>query len=80
MNPYTLAWILLLLFGLINLGMAWSFLRPRNRLNLMWLPGGAVALSYLLFALFPGALTLLAFPILQTLAFQALLRLTTSHK
>lgn len=80
MNTYTLAWALLLLFGGINLGMAWFFLRPRNRLNLMWIPGGAVALSYLLFALFPGALTLLAFPILQTLAFQALLRTIAPRK
>ncbi len=75
MNTFVLAWILLLLFALINNYIVYRLLRQRGRGELMWISLLATLVPIALFALWPGAFTLMAFPLLQSLGLLAIVRL-----
>lgn len=75
MNTFALAWILLLAFTLFNTYAVYRLLKPRSRMDLLWIPIASSAIPIVLFALWPGAFTLLAFPLLQSAGFWLLFRL-----
>lgn len=78
MNTFAIAWILLLGFAFFNNFTIYRMLRQRGRVELLWIPLVATLIPILLFALWPGALTLLAFPVLQSFGFWWLFRRLSS--
>ncbi|RDI96033.1 hypothetical protein DV704_03705 [Meiothermus sp. QL-1] len=75
MNTLVLAWILLLAFAFLNNYIVYRLLRERQRTELMWISTVATVVPIGLFALWPGALTLMSFPLLQSLGMLLILRL-----
>jgi hypothetical protein len=73
MSTLAVAWFLLLAFSALNLYAAYRLLKARNLTNLMWIPLVGTVIPILLFAWRPGGLTLLSFPVLQSLAFYLLI-------
>lgn len=63
-----IGWILLLGFSALNLYNAWKLLEPKNRTDLIWLPALASVIALVLMIFWPF-LGLIAFVLLQTLAF-----------
>ncbi|MCS7057266.1 MAG: hypothetical protein NZ849_01775 [Meiothermus sp.] len=74
MSTFVLAWILLILFSLLNNFVLYRLLRERGRTELMWVGVVATVVPVGLFALWPGALTLMSFPLLQSLGMLLVLR------
>lgn len=75
MSTFVLAWILLLVFAAFNNYIIYRLLRERNRTDLMWISVVATVIPVTLFALWPGALTLMAFPLLQSIGMLLIMRL-----
>lgn len=73
MSTIAVAWFLLLAFSAFNLYAAYRLLKARNLTNLMWIPLVGTLIPILLFAWRPGGLTLLSFPVLQSIAFYVLI-------
>lgn len=81
MSTFVAAWIMLILFSLFNNFIVWRMLSLRKRTDMMWIFVVATAVPVGAFALFPSTATLLAFPIVQTVAMFVLLkRLQNSQK
>ncbi|MDX2007743.1 MAG: hypothetical protein SFU83_21095 [Meiothermus sp.] len=81
MSTFVAAWIMLILFSLFNNFVVWRMLSLRGRTDMMWIFVVATAVPVGAFALFPSTGTLLAFPIVQTIAmFLLLKRLQNSQK
>ncbi|MCX7783666.1 MAG: hypothetical protein N2318_08485 [Meiothermus sp.] len=75
MNTFVLAWVLLLVFAVFNNYIIYRLLRERNRTDLMWIGVVATVVPVALFALWPGAITLMSFPLLQSVAMLLIMRL-----
>lgn len=75
MSTFVLAWIMLILFAFFNNFVVWRMLSMRKRTDLMWISVLATALPIGAFAILPSTATLLAFPVIQTIAMFILLRL-----
>jgi hypothetical protein len=75
MNTFVLAWVLLLVFAAFNNYFIYRLLRERNRTDLMWVGIVATVVPVALFALWPGALTLMSFPLLQSVGMLVIMRL-----
>lgn len=75
MSTFVLAWILLLVFAAFNNYIIYRLLRERNRTDLMWIGVVATVIPVALFALWPGALTLMSFPLLQSIGTLLIMRL-----
>ncbi len=75
MNTFVLAWILLLVFAAFNNYIIYRLLRERNRTDLMWIGVVATVVPVALFALWPGAITLMSFPLLQSVGMLVIMRL-----
>ncbi len=75
MSTFVLAWILLLVFAAFNNYIIYRLLRERNRTDLMWISVVATVIPVALFALWPGALTLMSFPLLQSIGMLLIMRL-----
>ncbi len=75
MSTFVLAWVLLL-FSLLNNLVLYRLLRERGRTELMWIGVVATAVPVGLFALWPGAFTLISFPLFQSLGMLLVLRLS----
>lgn len=73
MSTIAVAWFLLLAFSAFNLYTAYRLLKVRNLTQLLWIPLVGTAIPILLFAWKPGGLTLLSFPVLQSIAFYLLI-------
>ncbi|RIH84399.1 hypothetical protein [Calidithermus roseus] len=73
MSTIAVAWFLLLAFSAFNLYAAYRLLKARKLTNLMWIPLVGTVIPILLFAWRPGGLTLLSFPVLQSIAFYVLI-------
>jgi hypothetical protein len=80
MSTFVIAWILLLGFALFNNYTIYRMLSQRGRMSLFWIPVVATLIPIVLFALWPGAFTLLAFPVLQSFGFWLLFRLLSSPR
>ncbi len=75
MNTFVLAWVLLLVFAVFNNYIIYRLLRDRNRTDLMWIGIVATVVPVGLFALWPGALTLMSFPLIQSVGMLIIMRL-----
>lgn len=75
MNTFVLAWVLLLVFAVFNNYIIYRLLRERNRTDLMWIGVVATVVPVALFALWPGAITLMSFPLLQSVGMLIIMRL-----
>ncbi|MCX8088643.1 MAG: hypothetical protein ACK40N_03130 [Meiothermus ruber] len=75
MSTFVLAWLLLLVFAAFNNYIIYRLLRERNRTDLMWIGVVATVIPVALFALWPGALTLMSFPLLQSIGMLLIMRL-----
>lgn len=75
MNTFVLAWILLIAFAAFNNYAIYRLLKSRSRTNLMWVSVVATVIPVLLFALWPGAFTLMSFPLIQSVAMLGLIRM-----
>jgi len=75
MNTLVLAWLMLLVFSAFNNYIVYRLLRERNRTELMWISVIATILPVGLFALWPGALTLMSFPLIQSIGMLLIMRL-----
>lgn len=75
MNTFVLAWVLLLVFAAFNNYIIYRLLRERNRTDLMWIGVVATVVPVALFALWPGAITLMSFPLLQSVGMLVIMRL-----
>lgn len=75
MSTFVLAWILLLVFAAFNNYVIYRLLRERNRTDLMWIGVVTTVIPVALFALWPGALTLMSFPLLQSIGMLLIMRL-----
>lgn len=75
MNTFVLAWGLLLVFAVFNNYIIYRLLRERNRTDLMWIGVVATVVPVALFALWPGAITLMSFPLLQSVGMLVIMRL-----
>lgn len=75
MNTFVLAWALLLVFAAFNNYIIYRLLRERNRTDLMWIGVVATVVPVALFALWPGAITLMSFPLLQSVGMLIIMRL-----
>lgn len=75
MNTFVLAWVLLLVFAVFNNYIIYRLLRERNRTDLMWIGVVATVVPVALFALWPGAITLMSFPLLQSVGMLVIMRL-----
>jgi uncharacterized membrane protein YhhN len=75
MNTFVLAWLMLLVFSAFNNYIVYRLLRERNRTELMWISVIATILPVGLFALWPGALTLMSFPLIQSIGMLLIMRL-----
>lgn len=75
MNTFVLAWGLLLVFAAFNNYIIYRLLRERNRTDLMWIGVVATVVPVALFALWPGAITLMSFPLLQSVGMLVIMRL-----
>ncbi|GEM84150.1 hypothetical protein [Meiothermus hypogaeus] len=75
MNTFVLAWVLLLVFAAFNNYIIYRLLRERNRIDLMWIGVVATVVPVGLFALWPGAITLMSFPLLQSVGMLVIMRL-----
>jgi len=75
MNTFVLAWIMLLAFALFNNYIIYRLLRERQRTELMWIGLVATVVPVALFALWPGALTLMSFPLIQSIGMLVIMRL-----
>ncbi|RIH74255.1 hypothetical protein Mcate_02782 [Meiothermus taiwanensis] len=75
MSTFVLAWLLLLVFAAFNNYIIYRLLRERNRTDLMWISAVATVIPVALFALWPGALTLMSFPLLQSIGMLLIMRL-----
>jgi hypothetical protein len=75
MNTFVLAWLMLLVFSAFNNYIVYRLLRERNRTELMWISVIATILPVGLFALWPGALTLTSFPLIQSIGMLLIMRL-----
>jgi hypothetical protein len=73
MSTIAVAWFLLLAFSAFNLYAAYRLLKARNLTRLLWIPLVGTVIPILLFAWRPGGLTLLSFPVLQSIAFYVLI-------
>ncbi|RIH84638.1 hypothetical protein Mterra_01911 [Calidithermus terrae] len=73
MSTVAVAWFLLLAFSAFNLYTAYRLLKARNLTSLIWIPVVGTLIPVLLFAWKPGGLTLLSFPVLQSIAFYVLI-------
>ncbi|MER3483441.1 MAG: hypothetical protein C4332_10130 [Meiothermus sp.] len=80
MNTFVIAWILLLGFALFNNYAIYRMLSQRSRMDLFWIPVAATVIPVVLFAIWPGAYTLLAFPVLQSFGFWLLFRLLSGPR
>lgn len=80
MNTFVIAWILLLGFALFNNYAIYRMLKQRGRTDLFWIPVVATLVPIVLFAVRPGAYTLLAFPLLQSFGFWLLFRLLSQTR
>jgi len=74
-NAFVLAWALLLVFAAFNNYIIYRLLRERNRTELMWIGVVATIVPVGLFALWPGALTLMSFPLIQSIGMLVIMRL-----
>lgn len=75
MNTFVLAWVLLLVFAAFNNYLIYRLLRERNRTELMWIGVVATVVPVGLFALWPGAITLMSFPLIQSVGMLVIMRL-----
>ncbi|MBO1437292.1 hypothetical protein [Meiothermus sp. CFH 77666] len=75
MNTFVLAWALLLVFAAFNNYIIYRLLRERNRTDLMWIGVVATVVPVALFALWPGTITLMSFPLLQSVGMLIIMRL-----
>jgi len=75
MNTFVLAWLMLLVFSAFNNYIVYRLLRERNRTELVWISVIATILPVGLFALWPGALTLMSFPLIQSIGMLLIMRL-----
>jgi len=75
MNTLVLAWLMLLVFSAFNNYIVYRLLRERNRIGLMWISVIATVLPVGLFALWPGALSLMSFPLIQSIGMLLIMRL-----
>jgi hypothetical protein len=75
MSTFVAAWVMLILFSFFNNYVVWRMLSLRKRTDLMWIFIAATAVPIGAFALFPSTATLLAFPVIQTIAMFVLLRI-----
>ncbi len=75
MNTFVLAWVLLLVFAVFNNYIIYRLLRERQRTELMWIGLVATVVPVALFALWPGALTLMSFPLIQSIGLLVITRL-----
>jgi uncharacterized membrane protein len=75
MNTLVLAWVLLLVFAVFNNYIIYRLLRERQRTELMWIGLVATVVPVALFALWPGALTLMSFPLIQSIGMLVIMRL-----
>jgi len=80
MNKLAIAWILLLAFAAFNNYAVYRMLTQRGRVDLFWISLIITAIPIALFALWPGAFTLLSFPLLQSLGLWLLLRLVSQPR
>lgn len=74
MNTFVLAWVLLLVFAAFNNYIIYRLLRERNRTDLMWIGVITTVVPVALFALWPGAITLMSFPLLQSVGMLVIMR------
>lgn len=79
MNTMAVAWILLLLFAVVNNYVVYRMLSQRQRMGLMWISLVATLLPLMLFALWPGGITLLSFPLIYSLAMYIILRILQAN-
>lgn len=75
MSTFVIAWVMLVLFSLFNNFVVWRMLSLRKRTDLMRISVVATALPVGAFAVAPSTGTLLAFPVVQTIALFVLLRI-----
>jgi len=75
MNTFVIAWTMLLLFALFNNYVIYRLLKQRGRTDLMWVSVVATVVPIALFALWPSAFTLMAFPLVQSVGMLAILRM-----
>lgn len=75
MNTFVLAWVLLVVFAAFNNYIIYRLLQERKRTELMWIGLVATVVPVALFALWPGALTLMSFPLLQSIGMLLIMRL-----
>ncbi|GIW34479.1 hypothetical protein [Meiothermus sp.] len=75
MNTFVLAWVLLLVFAAFNNYIIYRLLRERRRTDLMWIGVVATVVPVGLFALWPGAITLMSFPLIQSVGMLVIMRL-----
>jgi len=75
MNTIVIAWVMLLLFALINNYVIFRLLKQRSRTDLMWISAVATIIPIALFAIWPGALSLMSFPLIQSVGMFLIIRL-----
>jgi len=75
MNTIVIAWVMLLLFALINNYVIFRLLKQRSRTDLMWISVVATIIPIALFAIWPGALSLMSFPLIQSVGMFLIIRL-----
>lgn len=75
MDTFVIAWAMLLLFALLNNFVIYRLLKQRNRTDLMWVSVVSTVIPVALFAFWPGAITLMAFPLIQSVGMLVILRM-----
>ncbi|WP_337870903.1 hypothetical protein [Meiothermus sp.] len=75
MNTFVIAWVMLLLFALFNNYVMYRLLKQRGRTDLMWVSVVATVIPIALFAFWPNAFTLMAFPLVQSVGMLTILRM-----
>lgn len=75
MNTFVIAWVMLLLFALFNNYVMYRLLKQRGRTDLMWVSVVATVIPIALFAFWPNAYTLMAFPLVQSVGMLTILRM-----
>ncbi|WP_299429911.1 hypothetical protein [uncultured Meiothermus sp.] len=75
MDTFVLAWVMLLLFALFNNYVVYRLLKQRGRTDLMWVSVVATVVPIALFAFWPNAFTLMAFPLIQSIGLLVVMRM-----
>jgi hypothetical protein len=75
MDTFVIAWVMLLLFAMFNNYVMYRLLKQRNRTDLMWVSVVSTVIPVALFAFWPGAITLMAFPLIQSVGMLAVMRM-----